>query len=135
MTQQGCTTHSHIATLTCPQATEALKITASDLTKAPTKIMDDVVPEPLGGAHTDPMASFPLIKDAILKHYNDLKDMDELELRLDRYAKFRQLGLYEEFLVFGGQREAAVAERNAVRCLLRVFGVVSVCVFCVVDRG
>lgn len=101
-----------------PQATEALKITASDLTKEPTKIMDDIVPEPLGGAHTDPMAAFPLIKASILKHYNDLKDMDELALRLDRYAKFRKLGLYEEFLVFGAQRDAAVAERDAVRgCL------------------
>ncbi len=77
--------------------------------------MDDVVPEPLGGAHTDPMASFPLVKEAILKHYAEYKDMDETSIKLDRYAKFRELGLYEEFLVFGGQREAAVEERKAVR--------------------
>ena len=47
------------------QATEALKITAPDLVKS--GVMDEIIREPLGGAHADPMAAFPYIKDAILK--------------------------------------------------------------------
>ncbi len=50
-----------------PQATEALRITSQELVKF--GVMDDVVPEPLGGAHSDPPAAFPLIKETILKTY------------------------------------------------------------------
>lgn len=50
------------------QATEALKITAPELINF--GVMDEVIPEPLGGAHGDPMASFPYIKEALLNVYN-----------------------------------------------------------------
>ena len=50
-----------------PQATEALRITAPELVKF--GVMDTIVPEPLGGAHADPVSAFPLIKEAILKVY------------------------------------------------------------------
>ena len=52
-----------------PQATEALRITSTELLKF--KVMDDVISEPLGGAHSDPMASFPSIKDAIMNVYHN----------------------------------------------------------------
>ena len=51
------------------QATEALKITSPELINF--GVMDEIIPEPLGGAHSDPMASFPYIKEAILNVYNN----------------------------------------------------------------
>lgn len=53
----------------CLQATEALRITSTDLLQF--KVMDDVIPEPLGGAHSDPMGCFPAIKEGIMNIYNN----------------------------------------------------------------
>ncbi|CAL5218470.1 g154 [Coccomyxa viridis] len=94
-------------------ATEALRITSTELLQF--KVMDDVIPEPLGGAHSDPMGCFPAIKDAIMDIYkNKYAKLSGEEIRLDRYAKFRKLGQWEEFLVRGGQwREAREARANA----------------------
>ena len=50
------------------QATEALRITPADLLRF--KVMDESIPEPLGAAHTDPMAAFPAIKEAIMRNYH-----------------------------------------------------------------
>jgi len=50
------------------QATEALKITAEQLIKF--KVMDHVIPEPLGGAHSDPMGAFPAIKKSLMEVYS-----------------------------------------------------------------
>lgn len=50
------------------QATEALRITAPELIEL--GVMDEVIPEPLGGAHADPMGCFPAIKEAIMRHYH-----------------------------------------------------------------
>lgn len=50
-----------------PQATEALRITAPELVKF--GVMDEIVPEPLGGSHSDPMATFPNIKAAIMNTF------------------------------------------------------------------
>ncbi len=47
------------------QATEALRITAAELIKF--KVMDEVIPEPLGAAHSDPMSAFPAIREAVLR--------------------------------------------------------------------
>lgn len=50
------------------QATEALRITSTELVRY--GVMDEIVPEPLGGAHADPLAAFPNIKTAIMNNYN-----------------------------------------------------------------
>lgn len=50
------------------QATAALRITAPELVKF--GVMDEIVPEPLGGAHADPVSAFPMIKESILKVYS-----------------------------------------------------------------
>ncbi|CAG9462304.1 unnamed protein product [Pedinophyceae sp. YPF-701] len=92
-----------------PTATEALRITSNDLLTF--GIMDEVVPEPLGASHTDPMAVFPAIREAIMSNYRRYANMSAVEIQADRYAKFRKIGLYEDFLVRGGQRAAALAER------------------------
>lgn len=86
-------------------ATEALRITPSDLLKF--KVMDEVIPEPLGAAHSDPMAAFPAVKEAIMRNYRRYEAMSAEEIQLDRYKKFRELGMWEEFLVAGGRNKEA----------------------------
>jgi len=90
-------------------ATEALRITSSDLVRM--GIMDEIVPEPQGGAHANPMEAFPAIREALMRTYRHYQGMTEDEIRLDRYAKFRQMGLYTDFIVRGGERAKALAER------------------------
>eukprot|EP00877_Chromochloris_zofingiensis_P012081 jgi/Chrzof1/7126/Cz02g12030.t1_CAC2[v5.2] len=82
------------------EATEALRITAADLVKV--SVMDEIIPEPLGGAHADPVAAFPYVKTAIMNTYRQYETMNEMEIRLDRYSKFRKLGMFEEWAVKGG---------------------------------
>ena len=49
------------------QATEALRITAQELVSF--GVMDGIIEEPLGGAHSEPMASFPAVKEALMNIY------------------------------------------------------------------
>ncbi|KAJ7570357.1 hypothetical protein O6H91_01G116800 [Diphasiastrum complanatum] len=65
-----------------PKATEALRITAPELQKL--NVVDEVIPEPLGGAHSDPETASKNIKEAIMRHMHQ------------RVAKFRKLGSFEE---------------------------------------
>jgi acetyl-CoA carboxylase carboxyl transferase subunit alpha len=46
--------------------------------------MDEVIPEPLGGAHSDPVAAFPSIKAAIMGTFRHYENMTEREIQLDR---------------------------------------------------
>lgn len=72
------------------EATEALKITAPDLQEM--GIIDEIVPEPPGGAHLDHQAAAALVDEAIQRHLAELQAMDSAT-RLDaRYAKFRGMG-------------------------------------------
>jgi acetyl-CoA carboxylase alpha subunit len=64
------------------QATEALRITAPELVKL--QVMDEIIPEPLGGAHSNPVEAFPHIKDAIMKTFGEYSKMNEREIQLDR---------------------------------------------------
>src|SRR5688572_2337043 len=68
------------------KAAEALKITAKDLLEL--KLVDEIIPEPLGGAHVDTKASAENVKQALLKHLEEslkLSTTDRLRLR---YQKF-----------------------------------------------
>ncbi|KAI8471990.1 MAG: acetyl-CoA carboxylase [Monoraphidium minutum] len=92
-------------------ATEALRITAPELVKL--GVMDTIVPEPLGGAHSDPVSAFPAMKAAIMDTYREYEVMSEREIQLDRYAKFRKLGQFEEWVVKGSQWKATREARAA----------------------
>src|SRR5580704_3017507 len=72
------------------EAAEALKLTAPDLLKA--AIIDEIVPEPIGGAHTDPAAAAQLLDKALDRVLADVSSLDsETRLQL-RYQKFREIG-------------------------------------------
>ena len=94
-----------------PTATEALRITAPELVRF--GVMDKIVPEPLGGAHADPMAAFPLVRRALMESYREFEGLTGAQIRLDRYAKFRKLGQFEEFAVRAADWRAARQERAA----------------------
>ena len=76
------------------KAAEALKITAQDLVK--NGLADEVIPEPLGGAHRDIPATAALLKDAVLRHLAELKKLTPAQLMEDRYQKFRKMGPFGE---------------------------------------
>ncbi len=75
-------------------AAEALKITAPDLFKL--GIVDSIIPEPSGGAHTDPDAAAAALKTAIVAQLEQLSGLTSEALRAARYAKFRKFGEFTE---------------------------------------
>jgi len=72
------------------KAAEALKITAKHLLEL--GLVDGVVPEPLGGAHTDSEQTAGLLKTALLKHLEELQALTPSERLKQRYDKFRSFG-------------------------------------------
>jgi acetyl-CoA carboxylase carboxyl transferase subunit alpha len=77
-----------------PKAAEALKLSADHLEKL--GVVDEVIPEPLGGAHNDPAQAASALKYVVQKHLNDLRALNEEKLLETRYERFRHLGVYEE---------------------------------------
>src|SRR4030095_14283933 len=72
------------------EAAEALKITAPDLLKA--GIIDEIIPEPIGGAHTDAAAAAQLVDDVLTRLLTEVVAMDAKARLAARYAKFRSMG-------------------------------------------
>ncbi len=76
------------------KAAEALRLTARDLEQF--SIVDEVIPEPKGGAHNDPIGSSDELKKALLNHLEQMKGMSHSELLDSRAERFRKLGVFEE---------------------------------------
>lgn len=76
------------------QAAEALKLTADDMKK--NGLIDDIIPEPLGGAHYDRETAFTEVEKYILKGYNELKDLSTEELIAQRMDKYSKMGEFKE---------------------------------------
>lgn len=76
------------------KAAAALKLTAPDLLE--NKLCDEVIPEPVGGAHLDQNKAALDIKSAITKHLSELQKLSKQELLDDRYDKFRAMGVFSE---------------------------------------
>jgi acetyl-CoA carboxylase carboxyl transferase subunit alpha len=74
------------------KSAEALKLTAKDLSGF--GIIDEVLPEPAGGAHRDPEAIARTVADGIRRHLADLKKLTPEQLVVDRYKKFRVMGVF-----------------------------------------
>jgi acetyl-CoA carboxylase carboxyl transferase subunit alpha len=73
---------------------DAFKLTATDL--ALHGIIDEVVPEPLGGAHHDPSEAAVFLKKSLARHFGELSEMSTDNLLQARYDRYRILGPYEE---------------------------------------
>lgn len=74
------------------QAAEALKLTAKDLKEL--DIVDEVIPEPLGGAHRDYDETAAALKKAIIKHLDKLAELKTSELLESRYKRYRKIGVF-----------------------------------------
>ena len=77
-----------------PEAAEALKLNATELLKL--GVIDGVVPEPLGGAHRDPAETGRSLKEAVVGALSELEKIPTDKLVQRRYAKFRQMGRFQE---------------------------------------
>jgi acetyl-CoA carboxylase carboxyl transferase subunit alpha len=77
-----------------PQAAEALKITAFDLRNL--GILDQLIPEPIGGAHSNPLKATETLKAALLQNLAELTQMTNQQRRELRYQKFRSIGMFTE---------------------------------------
>jgi acetyl-CoA carboxylase carboxyl transferase subunit alpha len=72
------------------QAAASLRLTAEDLSGL--KLIDEIVPEPAGGAHEDPAAAAEYLRQSLRRHLDELSSMSSEQLVDHRYAKFRQMG-------------------------------------------
>jgi len=77
-----------------PKAAEALKITAGHLRAA--GLVDEVIPEPLGGAHHDLDATAKTLRESLLRNLATIQSMTPAQRLASRYAKFRAFGHYTE---------------------------------------
>jgi acetyl-CoA carboxylase carboxyl transferase subunit alpha len=73
-------------------AAESLKLTAADLSRL--GVIDEIVKEPLGGAHRDPQGMAQILKEVVERHLKELERMNEEELLGLRYEKFRRMGTF-----------------------------------------
>jgi acetyl-CoA carboxylase carboxyl transferase subunit alpha len=75
-------------------AAEALKITAPDLMSL--GIIDQILPEPLGGAHASPLQATEILKAALIQNLQELNQTSGQKRREMRYQKFRNMGIFTE---------------------------------------
>lgn len=94
ITPEGCASILWRDANMASTAADALKITGPELTEF--NIVDEVIKEPLGGAHTNHEEMAKTLKAAILKNLDSLKDLSGEELRKNRYNKYRALGVVAE---------------------------------------
>jgi acetyl-CoA carboxylase carboxyl transferase subunit alpha len=87
------------------KAAEALKITARHLLEL--GLVDEIIPEPLGGAHTNHVMAAETLRDYLLKHLEHLNALSPAERLKQRYAKFRAFGHFIE-------KQPVTAEKSAV---------------------
>jgi acetyl-CoA carboxylase carboxyl transferase subunit alpha len=76
------------------RAATALKLTSADLLEA--GLADEIVPEPLGGAHTDHKASADTLKSCILRHLREIQALAPDRILAHRYDKFRAMGRFAQ---------------------------------------
>ena len=89
------------------KAAGALKITAKDLLNF--KLADEIVPEPLGGAHNDHAASAANLKTHLLKHLEELIALPVAERLKKRYEKYRAHGHFHEKIEPAGNTAVPIA--------------------------
>jgi len=75
-------------------AAEAMKLTSSGLKT--NKLVDDIVSEPLGGAHRDPVKTAEDLKGSIIGHLAELKQLEIEEMLAQRYTRLQEFGQFNE---------------------------------------
>ncbi|MFO1452260.1 MAG: acetyl-CoA carboxylase carboxyltransferase subunit alpha [Opitutaceae bacterium] len=91
---EGCAAILWKDAASAPKAAEAMKLTAAHLERF--GVVDEVIPEPFGGAHHNPLQTAATLSYTLQKHLNDLRGLSEEKLLSTRYERLRRLGVYEE---------------------------------------
>ena len=91
---EGCAAILWKSASAAPDAASAMKITAQDLKKF--GIIDEIVPEPVGGAHSDPQAAAELLAPHLDRALKDVQKLKGAALMDERYKKFRKMGVFEK---------------------------------------
>ena len=94
ITPEGCAAILWKDATKAEQAAEALKVTAQDLLEL--KVIDELIPEPIGGAHRDPEDAARRVKEAFLRHVRALIGLPAQELLDRRLEKYLKMGVYLE---------------------------------------
>jgi acetyl-CoA carboxylase carboxyl transferase subunit alpha len=76
------------------QAAAALKLTGTDMKRL--KLIDGIIKEPVGGAHSNREEAFKLVEEQIMNAYGQLKDLNDTELVSKRMNKYADMGVYKE---------------------------------------
>jgi acetyl-CoA carboxylase carboxyl transferase subunit alpha len=95
---EGCATILWKASEHAPKAAEALKLTSRDLLRF--GVIDEIIPEPPGGAHRDHREAASNLKSFLIRALRELSDQPAQQRLQRRYEKFRRMGSFVE----GGQR-------------------------------
>jgi len=91
---EGCATILWKSNEHSAKAALALKLTGRDLLRF--GVIDEVIPEPLGGAHRDHREAAAILKSYLTRALREIADGPRAELLNRRYEKFRKIGVYEE---------------------------------------
>jgi acetyl-CoA carboxylase carboxyl transferase subunit alpha len=91
---EGCAAILWKNAAAAPEAAAAMKITAQDLKKL--GIIDEIVPEPEGGAHADAAEAAELLAPYLEKALKELGKLKPAQLMDERYKKFRKMGEFEK---------------------------------------
>ena len=91
---EGCASILFRDAARAAEAAEAMKITARDLSEL--GVIDEIVPEPGGGAHRDPERTARNLGEAIERHLTELEELSPAELVRGRLEKFMSMGEYRE---------------------------------------
>ncbi len=108
ITPEGCAAILWRTAAKAPEAAEALRLTAADLKQF--GVIEEIVPEPLGGAHRNPREMAITLERRIGRHLRELKQRPLDELLAERYEKLRRVGVVAEAAagsVASGQEGAA----------------------------
>lgn len=76
------------------QAAEALKLTGEDMKKL--KLIDGIIKEPIGGAHSNREEAFKRVQDTITEAFEELKDLSATDLVSQRMNKYAEMGVYKD---------------------------------------
>jgi acetyl-CoA carboxylase carboxyl transferase subunit alpha len=92
ITPEGCAAILFRDAARAPEAAAALKVTAQDLYGI--GVVDEIIPEPLGGAHRDLPLMAERIKASLLRNLADMRKLSAADLARNRYLKFRNPGVF-----------------------------------------
>jgi acetyl-CoA carboxylase carboxyl transferase subunit alpha len=101
ITPEGCAsilfhsaTKAEVSPEQAAQAAESLKVTSHDLKKL--QLIDEIVPEPVGGAHSNHKEAAELLRAALVRNLEPLSKMSVKDLVAQRYEKFRKISGFSE---------------------------------------